>query len=74
MAAPRIAAQARPQRKHEMVPYHQGIQRGARKADGKILIQERHGAPIVELCFLLAYQKAANGGGRILRSSFCTPG
>jgi hypothetical protein len=45
MAAPRIAAHARPQRKHKMVPYHQGIQRGVRKADGKILVQERHGAP-----------------------------
>jgi hypothetical protein len=63
----RIAVHVRAQRKHEVVtfpPHHQGIPLGAGKADSKILIQVRQSAPIVERRSLLAYESAANGGGR----------
>jgi transposase len=63
----RIAAHARAQRKHEVVTFplhHQGIPMGARRADGKILVHIRQSAPVVEKRSLLAYESAANGGGR----------
>jgi hypothetical protein len=63
----RIAVQARAQRKHELVtfpPHHHGIPLGAGKADSKILIQVRHGAPMVERRSLQAYESAAKGGGQ----------
>lgn len=63
----RIAAHARAQRKHEVVTFslhHQGIPMGARRANGKILVHLRQSAPVVEKRSLLAYESAANGGGR----------
>jgi hypothetical protein len=57
----------RAQRKHEVVTFpahHQGIPLGARRADGKILAHLRQRAPVVEKRSLLAYESAANGGGR----------
>ena len=63
----RIAAHVRAQRKHEVVTFpahHQGIPLGARRADGKILVHLRQSAPVVEKRSLLAYDSAANGGGR----------
>jgi transposase len=63
----RIAAHARARRKHEVVTFpahHQGIPLGARRADGKILVHIRQGAPLVEKRSLLAYESAANGGER----------
>jgi transposase len=63
----RIAAHVRAQRKHEVVTFpahHQGIPLGARRADGKILVHLRQSAPVVEKRSLLAYESAANGGGR----------
>jgi transposase len=63
----RIAAHARARRKHEVVTFpahHQGIPLGARRADGKILVRIRQSAPVVEKRSLLAYESAANGGGR----------
>jgi hypothetical protein len=63
----RIAAHSRARRKHEVVtfpPHHHGIPLGTRRADSKILIQVRQNAPIVEKRSLLAYESAANGGGR----------
>jgi hypothetical protein len=63
----RIAAHARARRKHAVVTFpahHQGIPLGARRADGKILVHIRQSAPVVEKRSLLAYESAANGGGR----------
>src|SRR5262249_1524731 len=63
----RIAVHARARRKHEVVTFpahHQGIPLGARRVDGKILVHIRQSAPIVEKRSLLAYESAANGGGR----------
>ena len=63
----RIAMHARARRKHQVVtfpPHHQGIPLGGRRAVSKILIQVRQSAPVVEKRSLLAYESAANGGGR----------
>ena len=63
----RIAVHTRARRKHDVVtfpPHHQGIPLGTRRADSNILIQVRQSAPIVERRSLLAYESAANGGGR----------
>jgi hypothetical protein len=63
----RIAVHPRARRKHDVVtfpPHHQGIPLGTRRDDSKILIQVRQSAPIVERRSLLAYESAANGGGR----------
>src|SRR6202051_5294707 len=62
----RIAAHARARRKHEVVTFpahHQGIPLGARRADGKIVVHIRQGAPLVEKRSLLADVGAAAGGG-----------
>jgi hypothetical protein len=63
----RIAAHARAQRKHEVITFpahHQGIPLGGRRTEGKILVHIRQSAPVVEKRSLLAYESAANGGGR----------
>jgi hypothetical protein len=63
----RIAAHVRARRKYEVVTFpahHQGIPLGARRAEGKILVHIRQSAPVVEKRSLLAYESAANGGGR----------
>jgi hypothetical protein len=63
----RIAVHAKARRKHQVVTFrahHQGIPLGARGAVSKILIQVRQSAPVVEKRSLLAYESAANGGGR----------
>ena len=55
------------QRKHSVLtfpPHHQGIPLGARRAEGKILIHLRQGAPEVEKRSLAAYERVANGGER----------
>ena len=63
----RIARHAKAQRKHTVLtfpPHHQGIPLAGRRAEGKILIHLRQGAPLVETRSLATYERAANGGGR----------
>ena len=63
----RIAMHGKAQRKHSVLtfpPHHQGIPLGARRAEGKILIDLRQSAPEVEKRSLAAYERVANGGGR----------
>jgi len=58
----RIAMHGKSQRKHSVLtfpPHHQGIPLGARRAEGKILIHLRQGAPEVEKRSLAAYERVA---------------
>lgn len=64
----RIALHGQAQRRHQVITrgeHHHGIPLGA-KSSGKTLIHIQHGAPVVEVRSLQAYESVAMGGADLV--------